>query len=205
MTKRLNRFTTIPVLFDMIMKRRLLLMDPNLWDDKNDSEWMAAYRNRRKVKKLFAICFSCGGETIHHWNAFAGTNGCCIEFDHDRLIAQLDHLKGVRYDYVEYKLIREVNPKSIKTEVIPFTKRLPYQCEEEFRIIWEGDTNEPCYEIPIKFDMIRRITLSQKVPEHVFATIRTHLRNLLRRPQIKINRSTIYENRDWINKVKKKA
>jgi len=187
----------------MIRRQRLVLMDPSLWEDKNDSELMLEYKRQKKVKKLFAICFCCGGETIHHWNAFSGANGCCIEFDRELLIRRLHKLPGVRYDDVTYKEIEDIDPNRIETRCIPFTKRWPYKCEKEFRIIWEGNTNQACHEIPIDYDMIRKITISQKVQGSVFATIRDYLRDVLCRPSITINHSTIYRNRKWIDKFKR--
>lgn len=198
----INRFTTIPVLFDLIRRKRLVLMDPELWEDKNDTELMHEYKRRRQVKNLFALCFCSGGETIHHWNTFAGTVfGCCIEFDLARLTSILDKLKqdGVRYDYVDYRTIKEIKG-TVDDLAVPFKKRWPYQCEKEFRIIWEGRTNKWCYEIPIDLRMIRRITVSQKMPPDVFRALRKSIRTLLRRPKMKVSHSTIYRNEKWIGK-----
>jgi hypothetical protein len=203
--KKLNRFTTIPVLFDMIRRRRVVLMSPALWPDKNDSELMREYKIRKKLKRLFAICFSCGDETIHHWNAYAGTNGCCIEFDLDSLLAAVNKHKGIRHDYVTYKKLKDVSPGSIDIGRIPFTKRWPYQCENEYRVIWEGKSSQSCYEIEIDLRMIRKITISQQVPRHVFLTIRDQLREVLPAVTTKINHSTIYKNRKWINRFKASA
>ena len=36
--KRLNRYTTLPVLLDMLKRKRLVLLDPASREDKNDSE-----------------------------------------------------------------------------------------------------------------------------------------------------------------------
>ena len=36
--KKLNRFTTLPVLLDLLKRKRLVLLDPAVWEDKNDSE-----------------------------------------------------------------------------------------------------------------------------------------------------------------------
>jgi hypothetical protein len=156
----LNRFTAVPILFDMIIRKHLVLMDPALWEDRNESELLLEYKKRKKAQKLFAACFSSGGETIHHWKAFAGSaDGCCIEFDKERFINHVSRFDGIRCAHVEYKRIKEVDPKHIDVEMIPFTKRWPYQCEEEYRIIWVGRTNLPWHEIPIDLRHIRKITL----------------------------------------------
>jgi hypothetical protein len=218
--KQLNRYTTLPVLLDMLKRKRLVLLDPTSWEDKNDSEILCVYKERRKVQKLFVLCFSYGRETIHHWKTYAdGISGCCIEFDAKELIALLDKLEGVRYDIVEYKWIEAVDNATIEIKDIPFTKRMPYRCEEEFRIIWEGDTSENCYEIPFDLQIIKKVTISQRMPDQVYNTIRESLQETIpenmhepiyedRRERStfseeRINRSTLYQNDVWIDKFKK--
>jgi hypothetical protein len=78
----ISRYTSLPVLLDLIERRSLVLLKPDSWADRNDSDVMMEYRRRRNLACLLAACFSHGDETIHHWNAFAaGPAGCRIEFD----------------------------------------------------------------------------------------------------------------------------
>ena len=202
--KKINRYTTLPVLLDMLKRKRLVLLDPESWDDKNDSAIMAEYKERKKVEKLFALCCSQGDETIHHWRTFAdGTSGCCIEFDGTRLTDLLGTINGVRYGPVVYRKMKDLKEGTIKIDSIPFTKRWPYRCEEEFRIIWEGSTTEECFEIDFDLSMIKRITISQRMPQPVYATIRQYLKGAFRNPEQRINRSTLYENKIWIGKFRR--
>jgi len=202
--KKINRYTTLPVLLDMLKRKRLVLLDPASWDDKNDSAIMAEYKKRKKVAKLFALCCSLGDETIHHWRTFAdGISGCCIEFSPSKLIELLATVDGVRYGPVVYKKINDVKEGTIETDSIPFTKRWPYRCEEEFRIIWEGSAAEKCFEIDFDLSMISRITISQRMPEPVYATIREYLKDAFANPDQKISRSTLYQNDIWIGKFRK--
>lgn len=201
--KRLNRYTTLPVLLDMLKRKRLVLLDPKSWEDKNDSEILLEYKKRKKVRKLFALCFSYGDETIHHWKTFAdGTSGCCVEFDSQKLIDLLNSIH-VRYGKVEYKKLNDVKNGTINIDDIPFTKRWPYRCEEEFRVIWTGNTSKENFEIPFDLHMITKVTISQRMPQQVYDTIREYLREVFSNPDQRINRSTLYENRIWINKFKR--
>jgi len=201
---KINRYTTIPVLLDMLKRKRLVLLDPASWDDKNDSVIMAEYKKRKKVEKLFALCCSQGDETIHHWRTFAdGISGCCIEFSYEKMVNLLKTVDGVKYGPVVYKRIRDLSAGAIAIDSIPFTKRWPYRCEEEFRIIWEGSAEEECFEIEFDLAMINRITVSQRMPEPVYATIRNYLRDAFSDPEKRINRSTLYQNDIWIGKFKK--
>lgn len=173
-------------------------------DDKNDSEIMAEYRKRMKSEKLFALCCSQGDETIHHWRTFAdGISGCCVEFSARRLIGLLRNVSGVRFGPVTYRKIQDLKEGSIALDNIPFTKRWPYRCEEEFRIIWEGSTTANCFEIKFDLSIVNRITISQRMPDQVYATIRENLRTAFSDPEKRINRSTLYRNDVWIGKFKK--
>ena len=207
-SSRLNRFTTLRVLLDILVCKRLVFSDPKFWDDKNDTELLKIYRKRVKRKKILALCFLDDFETIHHWKAFAGgVDGCCIEFDKAKLKKLLfAHKKsGVRCFQVRYKKLGE--PIDDRPDKIPFQKRWPYRYEREFRAIWEG--NKDSHPIPIPnndLSMITRITLSEKLPKHLFNTIEEFLRSPIfgLSNQVKINQTTVYENRGWIKKFETK-
>ncbi len=200
---RLNRFTTLPVLLDFLERKKLVLLDPKSWDDKNDTEVILAYKEKKGIEKLFALCFTHDYETIHHWKTFAnGSSGCCIEFDADKLI-QIFKKAKLRHGIVEYKKIKEATPNSFKLNQMPFIKRKPYECEQEYRIIWEGDTDINVFELDVPLDTINKITLSQQMPEQVFKTIKNLLKRTFNDPEKRISRSTIYENKIWINSFKK--
>ena len=200
---RLNRYTTLPVLLDLLKRKRLVLLDPSTWEDRNDSEIMLEYKKRKGVQKLFALCFSYGDETIHHWKTFAdGASGCCIQFDAKQLISLINDIPGVRFGRVKYKKLKELKDATIDVEEIPFTKRWPYRCEEEFRIIWSGSNDHDMYEIDFDLRLINRVTINQRMPHQIFETIKDHLREAFKRPEQRINRSTLYQNQIWINKFK---
>ena len=51
---------------------------------------------------------------------------------------------------------------------IPFTKRWPYRCEEEYRIIVESNNDkDKHYDIDIPLDIIKRITINQQMPDKI--------------------------------------
>jgi hypothetical protein len=201
---RFNRYTTIPVLLDMLSRKRLVLLDPSTWEDKNDSEVLAEYKRRRKLGALFALCGSQGDETIHHWKAFAdGISGCCVEFELDELVQLLKSFRGVRLGPIRYRKLKDLCDGSIRVAQMPFTKRWPYRCENEYRVIWESRTPAAGFEIPFDLQMIRRVTISQRMPAQIYATIRDTLKGAVNNPAQRINRSTIYQNDVWIAKFTK--
>lgn len=204
--KKLNRFTTLPVLLDLLERKKLTLLDPKLWDDRNDSEVILAYKQKKKIKNLFAVCLSHGDETVHHWKTFSnGTSGCVIEFNAERLFTIIDKIPGLKHDKVSYKKLKEVEDRNARLDVdkMPFTKRWPYRCEEEYRIIVERDTDETFFEIDIPLDIIKKITISQQMPQPIYDTIKGYLKGLRGDPSSRINRSTLYENKRWISRFNK--
>lgn len=201
--KRLNRFTTLPVLLDMLKRKELVLLDPSSWDDKNDSEIILEYKRRKNVENFFALCFSRGDETIHHWMTYApGTSGCCIEFDASRLVALFESTPGVRCGPVDYVKIKDLKGASIEVDNIPFTKRWPYRCDDEYRAIWSGETDQESFGIRFDLSLIRKITISQRMPHPVYETLREYLKEAFKEPEKRISRSTLFENRVWINHFK---
>lgn len=199
--EKLNRYTTLPVLLDLLKRRRLVLLDPKSWEDKNDSGVMLEYQRRRQAPRLFALCFSWGDETIHQWNTFAdGISGCCIEFDAQPLIAHLRTVVDARFRCIKYLRLDELKDDAIRIEDMPFIKRWPYRCEEEFRAIWEGKSEDAFFEIEIDLTMINKVTINQRMPKQVYDTIREYLREAFDDPDQRISHSTLYENTRWLKK-----
>lgn len=201
--ERLSRFTTLPVLLDFLYRKKLVLLNPNTWEDRNDTQVILAYKEKAGIDKLFALCFTHGNETIHHWKTYsAGPSGCCIEFDAEKLISIFNANKNIRHGKVKYKKINEVGPHSFTVKEMPFIKRFPYECEQEYRVIWQGKTTAPHFEIDVPLEAVNKITISQQMPDQVFESIKTHLKKESDR-DIRISRSTLFENKTWINYFKK--
>ena len=197
---KLNRFTTLPVLLDLLQRKKLTLLNPEKWEDKNDSEIILEYKRIKNIKKLFAVCFSYGDETIHHWKTYSpGSSGCCIEFNSAALFEVINQIPKLKHGIVTYKKLKEVEEKGVPVSKIPFTKRWPYRCEEEYRIIVESDTDDDFFDIDIPLEVINKLTISQLMPQQVYNTIKKYLKTAKGDPNSRISRSTIYENHRWIN------
>jgi hypothetical protein len=200
----LDRYTSLPVLLDLLKNKRLVLLSPASWEDKNDSEVMLEYQQRRGVENVLAVCFCQGDETVHNWRTFAdGISGCRIRFNAEKLLQNVSSHFGVRCGSVEYKKIKELKKGQIPVADMPFIKRWPYRCEEEYRILWEGDGAADHHEISIDLQSIQNITISQKMPYQVYVTIKKYLRQAFKDPEKRISRSTLYRNDLWIRRFKK--
>lgn len=197
--KKLNRFTTIPFLIDLLKRKKLTLLNPGLWEDYNDRETMEVYRRKIKAESIYALCLTHQSETIHHWNAFAsGSGGCCIELSPAKLFAILEKNKDITHGKTEYVRIKDLS--DFEPAKLPYFKRHPFEPEKEYRIIATSDKKqEAVFDIDIDLDIIRRITISNKVPKSIFDSIEDVLLQINPAHKIKISHSTLYNNPAWKN------
>jgi len=196
---KLNRFTTIPFLIDMLQRETLTLLNPGFWEDYNDRETVESYRIKTNSKSIYALCLTQGNETVHHWNAFAnGTSGCCIEFSPEKLFSFLNESVGVEHGAAEYVSLK--NLRGLETSRLPYLKQQPFEPENEYRIIAVSEKEQvAALDIPIDLGVIRRITLSNKLPEPVFDSLKDVLQFINPNLKAKISHSTLFKNSTWIN------
>ncbi|MBB3697733.1 hypothetical protein KMW28_06055 [Flammeovirga yaeyamensis] len=202
--KKLNRFTSLPVLIDLLEREKIVLIEPSSWDDKNDTLIIKEYKKKAGFSKLFALCFTPENETIHHWKTFAdGISGCCIQFNGIKIIKLFAKTEKIRHGFVKYRKINEVENSDINFKDIPFIKREPYQFENEYRVIWEGNDDLSVFEMAISLEIIDKITFAYQMPEPVFQSVKKMIETRYPKLQGKVNKSTIYENYEWIEKFEK--
>ncbi len=103
---------------------------------------------------------------------------------------------------MRYRRLPDLKDGTIKVGDMPFTKRWPYRCEDEFRVIWEGESEDAFFEIEIELNMINKVTLNQRMPKQVYATIREYLREAFADADQRISHSTLYENARWLKKFR---
>ena len=69
--KFLNRYTTLPILLDMLWRKQITLLSPQSWEDRNDAYYLDRYQAERKLAAVLTLCFSAKSETFHHWRVFS--------------------------------------------------------------------------------------------------------------------------------------
>lgn len=199
---RLNRFTTLPILLDLLGRRKLVFTNPENWEDKNDVEILESYKYKKRLKSLYLVCFTHESETIHHWKAFSsGMSGCCIEFNYSKLMDIVNQHRKIHYGIVNYLRLNEVDPNFMNIDEIPFLKRYPYRIENEYRFLYESKYNEDEFELDIDLNVINKITFSQNIPKMVLDSIKNLINDDSSREKIKINRSTVFQNDRWITAI----
>lgn len=194
----LSRFTTLPVLVDILQMQHLVLLDPKTWEDRNDAYYIERYKEQRDLKTVLALCFSTKAETFHHWKVFSsGSSGIRIEFKAEELIASAKG-QGIKCRSVMYKLIKDVESPTPNLADWPFLKRKPYADEGEYRFLHENLTSvEESKAIEIRLSYIRRISMSPWMPKAVAASVIDLLRRIPDCNSFEISRSTLLENSRW--------
>lgn len=201
MSDQLRRYTNIPALLHILTSKSLTLLDPSKWDDTNDSYGMAQYKKKKQLRTLLALCFTKTSETYHHWHVFGkDAGGACITFNRKKLLRQLPQSKGYRFGSVEYKSLEDMREKVPAINDLPFVKRLGYQDEQEFRLVYENNSERlAAKSVSIDIACIDKIALSPWLPKALINTMRgtvasidgcEHLGELL-------TRSSLTGNTEW--------
>jgi len=202
---RFRRYTSLSILLDILNEKRLTLLDPRNWDDKNDAFYMELYKSKKDLKSLLALCFAEVRETYHIWKVFAGdSNGVCIEFNKELL---LDYFKEMQFGYVKYLTIDKLKKKSdFNYDQLPFLKRLAFKDENEFRFIYEDKNNMiSSKSVSIKLDCIQRIIFNPWIPVSVFNSVKAVIQEIDGCKNIIIDRTSLVDNEQWKNRGKEIA
>ena len=157
-----RRYTDLPSLIQILTNKKLTLLDPSLWDDKNDSYYLSVYKEKKSLQSVLALCFTKESETYHHWRVFSsGTSGVCINFNSKMLENAFSQIVNLQFKEVDYLTLKSQKSSPPSIAQLPFLKRIPYKHEKEYRALWESNSiKKSSYDVPIDLSSITRITLS---------------------------------------------
>jgi hypothetical protein len=198
---RLRRYTNLAAVIGILSQKKITLLDPLKWDDKNDAAFVNLYAKRTKAKSVLALCFTGAEETYHHWRIYShGNDGVCLLFKQDVLTRQVYEANpNIQFREVEYKLIEEIEREPIATENLPFTKRHAFAGERETRIIYAAmSKNTSSYDVPIRMDAIDGVILSPWLPEPLVRPLKATLRQIVDCNHIRIYKSKLVEFKRWL-------
>ena len=198
--KILHRYTNLAAVMHMLNARKITLLNPVYWDDKNDVYFMTKYKEQKLAKTLLALCFSESSERYHHWKVFAsGMDGVRIEFEKDPLVKMFRSATDVVAGSVKYRTFKDIDGGSgIRSEELPFVKRIPYRDEREFRVIYSSNASEEdSKEYKIELSWIRRVTLSPWMPKPLYQSVKDFLLTKVDPKVTDIIKSTLIESDRW--------
>lgn len=203
--KILRRYTDLAATIDLLTNRRITLLDPATWDDKNDSHFLQYYKENSQNKSVLALCLSSVGETYHHWKVFCGhPSGVCIEFLREPLLASLKGVEGLRHGPVRYRTLEKIAEKPPTLTQLPFVKRYAFRHELEYRLIYESKNEEHgSYPIEIPMNTIQGITLSPWMPPALLKATQGLFGTIPDCKNIAINRSELISNKIWMDSAER--
>jgi len=183
----------------MLTEKRLTLLDPETWDDKNDSHFLRVYREKKRIASVLALCFTQNTETYHHWKVFSsGSSGVCITFERSQLLLAIRKQVGIRSGEVKYLKISELRRTPPAVSRLPFLKRYPYEQENEFRIIYQSRKKKvSSVDVEISLTCIDRITLSPWLHPALTPHVKKMLWKIKGCNELDIVRSTLISNEEW--------
>jgi|WetSurMetagenome_2_1015567.scaffolds.fasta_scaffold57635_2 hypothetical protein len=198
---KLYKYTSLPVLLDILQEKKLVLLDPLTWEDRNDSYYLKKYKELVSMKTVLALCFTMKSERYHHWKVFAGDiSGVCVLFYKDKLLRSFADDPHIMMDKVEYCTVKHLRGRRPQVEKLPFIKRAPYSDEEEFRIIYKDKGPEiSAKEFRIELSSIARIKLNPWMPLPLVKSVERTIRGINGCSGFNISQTTLLENDTWKN------
>ncbi len=195
---RLKRYTNLAATIHIIRNKVLTLLNPDSWDDKNDAYYMKKYVEVKKLKNVFALCLTNQTETYHHWSIFApNMDGICIEFKKDKLVSIMEANDVICGD-INYEKIVDIENDPPDPDELPFLKRLPYEDEQEFRLVYPSSSRGFAHDVKIDLSCIDRINISPWMPKALSDSVKETLKLIPNwNGEIKLNRSTLVDSERW--------
>ena len=197
--KILSRYMSRKYLGDLLKNRRLTLLNPDSWEDRNDSETIKLYAKRMQYKVIYVACFTSTSETNHHWHLYGRDDGIRVVFNAEMLIQAAEKSGLCTCKAIEYIKIKEFNEKVKNISQLPFIKRRPYRHEREFRIIRPSrrkSTNDVMY-LKIPSQSINTIIVSPWTDDEIVKKIKRDVQGLFKH-KINVNRTTLLSNKKWL-------
>jgi uncharacterized protein (DUF2252 family) len=100
---------------------------------------------------------------------------------------------------VQYLTLDDLRDKGLNRNKIPFLKRYAFRDENEVRLLWESKIeNRQSLPVRISLEAISRITLSPWIHPSLVEDVKNILKSIEGCGGLKIYRSTLINNADWI-------
>ena len=199
----LRRFTSWPFVLKFLKSEELTLTDPSNWEDKNDRFTIGLYKQNHGLKSVLASCFTGTKETFHHWKVFGSNRaGTCVVFQREALEKCLRLNKSIRFGLVKYRKIEDVRRQKANDCDLPFLKRIGFQDEREYRVLWESKKDEvEFHTLKIPLTCIEKIVFNPWLSRKLADTRKTWLQRIVRarckNHTIAIGRSYLVNSSTW--------
>lgn len=201
MTEFLRRYTDVLSVIDIVREKRITLLSPQAWPDRNDALGLELYRKLTGSVAIYACCLTDTVETSHHWQIFSNHNhGVCVVFDKEKLTAAFDEA-GVKHGPMQYRSLTHLRESDrLDEDSLPFLKRDTFSAEKEYRAISTntlGLLAPAGIHVPIQIDCISRIVIGPTVPRPLGVTLKAVIREQSSSSSIKVTFSALWNNKSW--------
>ncbi len=196
----IRHYTSISAVIDILRRKRLPLLDPQSWDDRNDRYFMNLNKEKKKLGGIYGLCAANCSETYHHWRVFTSSaDGACIEIKQEAFEESLRKISCVRFGEIAYLKLGEVEGlTNFDVDRLPFVKRVGFSAESEYRIIAEtSDKQEAAFPVRFPVSMISCIYLNPWIPKSIVQSLKITLQSLPDCSNLKISRSLLIDSARW--------
>ena len=202
----LRRYTTLPIVLELLRDRKLTLTDPSKWPDQNDSFTIGVYKTNRRLQSILATCFTGIEETYHHWKVFGGgDSGMCIVFRRallEECLRSFRKKERIRYGLAKYRRLDTIRNRPLEPRDLPFIKRIGYKDEREYRVLWVSKTETAEFvRLPIPLRCIEAIIINPWLRTELAETLRGVLEREVKSSspdhEIAIKRSSLINSSSW--------
>lgn len=198
MATSLKRYTDLTSLLHIVSTSSITLLNPESWEDTNDSHYISIYKKKKNLKSVLALCFTEANETYHHWRVFAeGHGGVCIYFDKELLLSSFDkeeYSKGS----AQYEEIKKLEHRKLTIQELPYIKRHAFIDEREYRLLYESAEYEKEYHaVPIDLNCIRQVKFSPWIHDSVYEESKKILKKIWVGDKPRFTKSRVIDNPHW--------
>lgn len=197
--RQLKRYTELPYVLQILQTRQLTLLNPTSWDDRNDSHFVQAYRERKGLGSVLALCLTEAAQTYHHWRVFThGASGACLQFNKKRFLDWIAGNEALCGRPVQYKTLRQIRQSPPALDDLPFIKRRAYEHELEFRLLYATQRRSPPFKaFNLPLDTIDSILLNPWLPPSTAKAVESVIHRIDGCESMRILRATIISNDEW--------
>lgn len=202
------RYTSITGVIDILRRKKMAILNPQQWDDRNDKYFMELYKEHKNAKGLYALCAAMRAETYHHWRVFTGgASGACVVLKRaplEEYLASVSSMPAAPVTAVRFQEVTYLKLPQVRTidradiDRLPFLKRHGFTDEAEFRIVIETEAEQQgAIYIDCKPEWIDRIYINPWLPEQQADSLIKTLREIVGSSEIKIRRSRLIDSDTW--------
>lgn len=194
----LFRYMKIEYLIDLLNHRHLPLIDPSVWEDKNDV--YAIKKSLNEYEEARVCCFTKASKnSIYRWSKMSQEGLCVrVKLDKERCINMAKENHDYKYKNVTYLKTKEMNKQKFKEKRdLAFVKHIAYSEEKESRIVCYykketvGEKGVVDFMENMPLDTIKEIRFSPYVSQEYFDLLKEMLFSYAKRLGWKIEKKDI--------------